>query len=302
MKYHTPVLLQESINGLQLKPDGIYVDATFGGGGHSREILKAIKTGRLIAFDQDADSKANQIHDERFLFINHNFRYLKNFLKWKGYARVDGVLADLGVSSHQLDEPGRGFSYRVNAPLDMRMNPGAPETAADVLQNRSPAELEKIFRNYGELSNARSLAAKIEAYRAGSPVRKVEDLLAALEGALPANQQAKYLSRLFQALRIEVNHELECLEELLEQCVEMIRPGGRLVVITYHSLEDRIVKNFFRSGNTEGKIEKDLFGHYQLPFEQLNRKVIVPGTGEIGQNKRARSARLRIAERTNWMT
>lgn len=299
MEYHIPVLLQECIDGLQLKPDGVYVDATFGGGGHSREILKNLKTGRLIAFDQDPESKADYIHDERFLFVRHNFRYLKNFLRWFGFQYVDGVLADLGVSSHQLDSPGRGFSYREDTELDMRMNTYAMESAADVLNNRPEEELKRIFRNYGELPRAAELAEKIVAFRAVHPLKTVGHLLKAIEGLMPAERQAKYLSRLFQAIRIEVNRELECLKELLEQCTQVIRPGGRLVVITYHSLEDRMVKNFVRSGNIRGMIEKDLYGHYTCPFRAVNRRVIVPHRDELRKNKRARSAKLRIAERVD---
>ncbi|HDJ32740.1 MAG TPA: 16S rRNA (cytosine(1402)-N(4))-methyltransferase RsmH [Bacteroidetes bacterium] len=299
MDYHIPVLLQESIDGLRLKPEGVYVDATFGGGGHSREILKNLKTGRLIAFDQDPESKADHVHDERFLFVRHNFRYLKNFLRWFGFEQVDGVLADLGVSSHQLDSPERGFSYREDTALDMRMNPYILESAADVLNSRPEDELKWIFRNYGELPRAGELAAKIVAFRAVRPLATVGHLMEALEGSLPAERQAKYLSRLFQAIRIEVNQELECLKELLEQCTEVIRPGGRLVVITYHSLEDRMVKNFIRSGNTRGIIEKDLYGHFTCPFRPVNRRVIIPDRDEIRRNKRARSAKLRIAERVD---
>ena len=299
MDYHIPVLLQESIDGLQLKPEGVYVDVIFGGGGHSREILKNLKTGRLIAFDQDPASKADHIHDERFLFVRHNFRYLKNFLRWFGFEQVDGVLADLGVSSHQLDSPGRGFSYREDTELDMRMNTYALESAADVLNNRPEDELKRIFRNYGELPRAAELAAKIVAFRAVHPLATVGHLLEAIEGLMPAERQAKYLSRLFQAIRIEVNQELECLKEMLEQCAEVIRPGGRLVVITYHSLEDRMVKNFIRSGNIRGIIEKDLYGHYACPFRAINRRVIIPDRDEIRRNKRARSAKLRIAERVD---
>ena len=299
MSYHIPVLLQESVSGLQVKHDGVYVDATFGGGGHSGEILKYLKTGRLVAFDQDPDAKANQIQNERFLFIPHNFRYLKNFLKWHGVDCIDGLLADLGVSSHHLDDPSRGFSYRYDAELDMRMNPAAQGSARDILMTRTEEDLRIIFRRYGELPNAAMLAGKIVRYRGSGNIQTVGDLTRALSGALPKTQQAKYLSKLFQALRIEVNHEMECLEELLMQCVELVKPGGRLVVITYHSLEDRMVKNFIRSGNMDGIIDKDLYGNYRVPFEQVNRKVIVPGKDELKTNRRARSAKLRIAERTS---
>jgi len=299
MDYHIPVLLQESIDGLQLKPDGIYVDATFGGGGHSREILRTLKTGLLIAFDQDPDSKASQIQDERFLFIRHNFRYLGNFLRYYGIEQIDGLLADLGVSSHQIDSPERGFSYRFDAELDMRMNPGSGETASDVLSNRSGPELENIFRKYGELPAASLLASRIVAYREKRALITVGNLTEAIGDALPKKFQAGFLSKLFQALRIEVNQELECLEELLAQGTGWLKTEGRLVIISYHSLEDRMVKNFIRAGNAEGHVEKDLFGNFYTPLKAVNRNVIVPSEEEIRKNSRARSARMRIAEKVN---
>jgi len=295
--YHLPALLTESIAGLNLRPDGIYVDVTFGGGGHSRAILEHLTTGKLIAFDQDLDAAANIINDERLTFLNQNFRYLKNNLRYLGYDAIDGLIADLGVSFHQFDSHERGFSFRTDTGLDMRMNPKAPLKASDILQTYEEEQLANVFYRYGELTNSRKLAAAIVKARAQAPVVTVSDLTKALSGLVPANQENKFYARLFQSLRIEVNHEMEALTEMLEQALQMLKPGGRLVMITYHSLEDRLVKNFIRTGNFEGRNEKDFYGNQIVPFKAINHKVIVPDDNEIASNSRARSARLRVAEK-----
>jgi 16S rRNA (cytosine1402-N4)-methyltransferase len=295
--YHLPALLTESIAGLNLRPDGIYVDVTFGGGGHSRSILEHLTTGKLIAFDQDLDAAANIINDERLTFLNQNFRYLKNNLRYLGYNAIDGLIADLGVSFHQFDSHDRGFSFRTDTGLDMRMNPKAPLKASDILQTYEEEQLANLFYRYGELTNSRKLAAAIVKARAQAPVVTVSDLTRALSGLVPANQENKFYARLFQSLRIEVNHEMEALTEMLEQALQVLKPGGRLVMITYHSLEDRLVKNFIRTGNFEGRIEKDFYGNQIVPFKAVNHKVIVPDDSEIAVNSRARSARLRVAEK-----
>ena len=251
--YHLPALLTESIAGLNLRPDGIYVDVTFGGGGHSRAILEQLTTGKLIAFDQDLDAAANIINDERLTFLNQNFRYLKNNLRYLGYDAIDGLIADLGVSFHQFDSHERGFSFRTDTGLDMRMNPKAPLKASDILQTYEEEQLANVFYRYGELTNSRKLAAAIVKARAQAPVVTVSDLTRALSGLVPASQENKFYARLFQSLRIEVNHEMEALTEMLEQALQLLKHGGRLVMITYHSLEDRLVKNFIRTGNFEGK-------------------------------------------------
>lgn len=295
--YHLPALLTESIAGLNLRPDGIYVDVTFGGGGHSRAILEHLTTGKLIAFDQDLDAAANIINDERLTFLNQNFRYLKNNLRYLGYDAIDGLIADLGVSFHQFDSHERGFSFRTDTGLDMRMNPKAPLKASDILQTYEEEQLANVFYRYGELTNSRKLASAIVKARAASPVVTVSDLTRALSGLVPANQENKFYARLFQSLRIEVNHEMEALTEMLEQALQLLKQGGRLVMITYHSLEDRLVKNFIRTGNFEGRIEKDFYGNQTVPFKAINHKVIVPDENEIAVNSRARSARLRVAEK-----
>jgi 16S rRNA (cytosine1402-N4)-methyltransferase len=295
--YHLPALLSESIAGLNLRPDGIYVDVTYGGGGHSRAILDQLTTGRLIAFDQDIDSTANIISDERLTFLSQNFRYLKNNLRYLGYNAIDGLIADLGVSFHQFDKQERGFSFRSDAILDMRMNRRAPLKAADILRTYDEEELAGIFYRYGELTNSRKLAAAIVRARSLSPVITVSDLTTALKGIVPPHQMNKFYARLFQALRIEVNNEMDALTEMLEQALQMLKPGGRLVVITYHSLEDRLVKNFIHTGNFDGRSEKDFYGNLIVPFRAVNRRVIVPDDNEIAANSRARSARLRIAEK-----
>jgi 16S rRNA (cytosine1402-N4)-methyltransferase len=295
--YHLPALLTESIAGLNLRPDGIYVDVTFGGGGHSRAILEQLTTGKLIAFDQDLDAAANIINDERLTFLNQNFRFLKNNLRYLGFDAIDGLIADLGVSFHQFDSHERGFSFRTDTSLDMRMNPKAPLKASDILQTYEEEQLANVFYRYGELTNSRKLAAAIVKARTQAPVVTVSDLTRALSGLVPASQENKFYARLFQSLRIEVNHEMEALTAMLEQALQLLKPGGRLVMITYHSLEDRLVKNFIRTGNFEGKVEKDFYGNLVVPFKAVNHKVIVPDDNEIAINSRARSARLRVAEK-----
>ena len=295
--YHVPVLLEESVSGLNIDPDGVYLDLTFGGGGHSREILKRLKDGCLIGFDQDSDVLANVPDDSRFIFVNHNFRYLRNFLRYCGYDEADGILADLGVSSHEFDEAGRGFSFRFDAELDMRMNQRSRLKATDILNTSSEENLIRIFRNYGEVDNVRRLVDLIVNARTGKMITRSEEFLQVIAPCVPKQKEKKYLAQVYQALRIEVNGELEALEDMLKEAERALRPGGRLVVITYHSLEDRIVKNFLKSGNFEGKVEKDFYGHVKRNFELVNRKVIVPSEEEIERNPRARSAKLRIAEK-----
>ena len=295
--YHVPVLLEESVSGLNIDPDGVYLDLTFGGGGHSREILKRLKDGCLIGFDQDSDALANVPDDSRFIFVNHNFRYLRNFLGYCGYDEADGILADLGVSSHEFDEAGRGFSFRFDAELDMRMNQRSRLKATDILNTYSEEDLTRIFRNYGEVDNVRRLVDLIVKARTEKMITRSEEFLQVIAPCVPKQKEKKYLAQVYQALRIEVNGELEALEDMLKEAERALRPGGRLVVITYHSLEDRIVKNFLKSGNFEGKVEKDFYGHVKRNFELVNRKVIVPSEEEIERNPRARSAKLRIAEK-----
>ena len=298
-EYHVPVLLEESVSGLNIKPGGIYLDLTFGGGGHSREILNRLgKKGCLMGFDQDEDAMQNVPDDERFIFVNHNFRYLRNFMRYYGLEEADGILADLGVSSHEFDEADRGFSFRFDAELDMRMNRRSRLTAAEVLNTYDEQRLCTLFRNYGEVENARRLANLVVKARTGKALVTSGDLYQAILPCIPKMKEKKYLAKVYQALRIEVNGELEALEEMLENAMEVLKPGGRLVVITYHSLEDRLVKNFFKSGNAEGKMEKDLiFGHVNHGFELVNRIVIVPSDEEVERNPRARSAKLRIVEK-----
>ena len=295
--YHVPVLLEESISGLNIDPEGVYLDLTFGGGGHSREILKRLKDGCLIGFDQDSDALANVPDDNRFVFVNHNFRYLRNFMRYCGYDKADGILADLGVSSHEFDEADRGFSFRFDAELDMRMNQRNKLKATDILNSYSEEELTRVFRNYGEVDNVKRLVVLIVKARAENEIKRSEEFLQVIDPCVPKQTEKKYLAQVYQALRIEVNGELEALEEMLQQAELALRPGGRLVIITYHSLEDRIVKNFLKSGNFEGKVEKDFYGHVKRNFELVNRKVIVPSEEEVERNPRARSAKLRIAEK-----
>ncbi|OFY87170.1 MAG: 16S rRNA (cytosine(1402)-N(4))-methyltransferase [Bacteroidetes bacterium RIFCSPLOWO2_12_FULL_35_15] len=297
MEYHNPVLLKECIEGLNINPKGIYVDVTFGGGGHSREILKHLTTGKLYAFDQDEDAVKNKIDDERFVLIRQNFRYLKNFLKMYNALPVDGLLADLGVSSHQFDQADRGFSTRFEAKLDMRMDRNDKLTAADVLNTYSEEDLKRIFKLYGEIDNAGRLAYAVFHARKEKQIETVNDLKIAIEKCVRRGRENQYFAQVFQALRIEVNKELDVLQELLTQSLEVLKPGGRLVVIAYHSLEDRLVKNIMRSGKFEGEIDKDFFGNQLTPFKQITRKPIVPTEKENEENSRARSAKLRIAEK-----
>jgi len=297
MGYHTPVLLKESIDGLQIKPQGTYADVTFGGGGHSREILKKLNKGKLVAFDQDDDALQNLIDDDRFIFVNHNFRFLKNFLKYHGFETIDGLLADLGVSSHHFDQPERGFSFRYDGDLDMRMNRSARVSAKDIINQYPEQELAKIFWEYGELKNSRKLAKVIVSNRADKEINTIKSFTDLLMPFIPKHAEHKFLAKIFQALRIEVNREMDFLKEMLLQTADVIKPGGRLVVITYHSLEDRLVKNFIKHGKFKGEAEKDLYGRTDVPFKAVNRKVIMPGEKEIIENNRARSAKLRIAEK-----
>ena len=296
--YHVPVLLQESIDGLNIKSDGIYVDVTFGGGGHSREILSRLgKNGHLYSFDQDADAEKNIIADDRFTFVRSNFRYLRNWMRYYGVEAIDGLLADLGVSSHHFDDETRGFSFRFDAPLDMRMNKRAGKTAADIVNEYDEAKLADVFFLYGELKNSRRIANAIAAYRQQKRIETTGDLMAATEKMMRTEKEKKDLARLFQALRIEVNHEMDALRDMLSSASQLLKNGGRLSVITYHSLEDRIVKNVMKAGNAEGKIEKDFFGRVSSPFRLVNNKVITPQEDELQNNPRSRSAKLRIAER-----
>ena len=297
MYYHVPALLEESIRGLSIRPEGIYVDATFGGGGHSMEILRRLGKGKLIAFDQDEDAMRNVPDDRRLIFLNQNFRFLRNNLKYNGIEQIDGLIADLGVSFHQFDEPERGFTFRQDVSLDMRMNKKSSVTAASLLKNLSEAELASIFYDYGELINSRRIAKEIVAAREHKPLTTVNDMISAIGKLAPFRQEHKFYAQVFQALRIAVNHEMECLMEMLEQALSVLRKDGRLVVITYHSLEDRIVKNFMRTGNFEGEENKDFYGNLITPFRIVNKKGTVPDETEIEDNKRARSARLRIAEK-----
>jgi 16S rRNA (cytosine1402-N4)-methyltransferase len=297
--YHTPVLLRESIEGLNIKPGGVYVDVTFGGGGHAKEILKHLKSGKLVAFDQDPDATTNQIDHPGFIFCKGNFRFLKNFLKFNGISQVDGLLADLGVSSHHFDTADRGFTFQGDSPLDMRMNPGSTLTASNILNQYSEIQLRTLFREYGEVENAHRLASAIVAGRGVNAFSTSIQFIEAIKQCIPKGAENKYLAKVYQALRIEVNRELESLKAMLGQCTMVIAPGGRLVVITYHSLEDKIVKSFMKTGNFEGTVEKDFYGNPLVPFKTINNKVIVPTDEELAQNSRARSAKLRIAEKIN---
>lgn len=300
LEYHVPVLLHESLEGMDIHPDGVYVDVTFGGGGHSREILRRLgDEGRLYGFDQDADAEQNIPDDERFVFVRSNFRYLYNFMRYYDeVGEVDALLADLGVSSHHFDDRERGFSFRFEGSLDMRMNTRAGQTAADVLNNYTEEQLADVFYLYGELKNARRLAAAVVAYRTGKkPILTSGDLLGIVTPFIGRDKEKKFLAQVFQALRIEVNDEMRALREMLGASLKVLRPGGRLVVITYHSLEDRLVKNFLKTGNFEGKVEQDFFGNVRSPFKLLSGKVITPSKEEIERNPRSRSAKLRIAEK-----
>ena len=296
--YHVPVLLKESIDGLNIKPNGTYVDVTFGGGGHSREILSRLGSkGHLYSFDQDADAEKNIVNDERFTFVRSNFRYLKNWMRYYEVDHIDGLFADLGVSWHHFDDSTRGFSFRFNAPLDMRMNKRAQLTAAEVVNNYTEEQLAGIFYLYGELKNARKIAAALAKARSVKPIETTQDLIDATARLMGREREKKDTAKLFQALRIEVNHEMEALIEMLNSATELLGTGGRLSVITYHSLEDRIVKNMMKAGNTEGKMKQDFFGRAESPFTLVNNKVIVPDQDEQERNPRSRSAKLRIAEK-----
>lgn len=292
--YHDPVLAQQAIEGLNIAAGGRYVDATYGGGGHSELILQQLHEGSLIVFDQDAEAVANVLADKRILFLNHNFRFLKNFLKLHGMLPVDGILADLGVSSHQFDQASRGFSTRFNGPLDMRMNQASGITAADVVNQYTVEKLMEVFQSYGELPNTRKIAYSIEQQRKNEKITTTEKLKEALSKWAPRGKENKFYAQVFQALRIEVNQELEALKEFLMHSAEVLKPGGRLVVISYHSLEDRLVKNFMKAGNFSGELEKDFFGNVISPMQPVG-KMIVPPADEIERNNRARSAKLRIA-------
>jgi 16S rRNA (cytosine1402-N4)-methyltransferase len=300
MSYHEPVLLKECIEGLKINPDGIYVDVTFGGGGHSRKILESLSSkGKLVAFDQDITASKNLPNDPRIIFINQNFMYLQNSLRLHGIKKVDGILADLGVSSHQFDTGERGFSIRYDGPLDMRMNTKASLNAATVINKYEGKDLSKIFRLYGEIENFRKLSDLIVSARSEQIIETTFQLKEIISTIAPKHAEHKYLARVFQALRIEVNKEMDVLQEFLNQCLQVLENKARLVVISYHSLEDRIVKDFMRSGNFEGKQDKDFFGNIFRPFELITKKPIVPDENEITTNSRARSAKLRIAEKTN---
>ena len=314
--YHIPVLLKESVDGLEIKPDGVYVDVTFGGGGHSREILRRLGAeGHLYSFDQDEDAERNIVSDERFTFVRSNFRYLKNWMRYYGIEEIDGLLADLGVSSHHFDDETRGFSFRFDAPLDMRMNKRSGKTAADIVNNYSEEQLSDIFYIYGELKNARRIASAIVKARAEKRIETTSDLLQSSmingqwsmvndqssmvngQSSMVNGQWKKDAAKLFQALRIEVNHEMDALKEMLNGARDLICEGGRLSVITYHSLEDRLVKNMMKAGNVEGKVKQDFFGRTESPFRQIGGKVIVPDEEEQARNPRSRSAKLRIGEK-----
>ena len=297
-KYHTPVLLTEAVDGLKIKKDGVYVDVTYGCGGHSREILSRLgEKGRLIAFDQDFDSEVNLIHDDRLLFINENFMFLKKFLKLNNISKIDGILADFGVSSYQIDQPERGFSYRFDADLDMRMDVKNSLTAYKIINKYSVDDLIKIFKNYGDLTNSRKITRAIINSRENKEIKTTAQLNEIITPIIPAKHINKILSRIYQSIRIEVNKELDVIKSLLLQSVELLKTGGRISLISYHSLEDRIVKRFFKTGKFEGEIEKDFYGNYSLPYKIIG-KLISPSQIEIDRNIRARSAKLRIAERT----
>ena len=315
--YHVPVLLKESVDGLHIKPNGIYVDVTFGGGGHSREILSRLGAdGHLFSFDQDADAENNIfedrgdakdcsneqkgkrfVDDSRFTFVRSNFRFLKNWMQYYGIEQIDGLLGDLGVSSHHFDDESRGFSFRFDAPLDMRMNKRAGKTAADIVNEYDEEQLANLFYIYGEFKNSRRIASTLTNARRQKPIATTSDFISAVEPLFKREREKKDMAKLFQALRIEVNHEMTALKEMLMAATDVMKPGGRLSIITYHSLEDRIVKNIMKTGNIEGKVEQDFFGHIDSPYKLINNKVIVPSEEEQSQNPRSRSAKLRIAER-----
>lgn len=296
--YHIPVLLQETVAGLNIHPDGIYIDVTFGGGGHSREILKHLSPkGHLYSFDQDKDAERNIVDDERFTFVRSNFRYLKNWMRYYGIEHIDGLLADLGVSSHHFDAQERGFSFRFDGALDMRMNQRGQKTAADIVNEYSEEQLANVFYLYGELKNSRKLAAAIVRKRSEQPIITIGNFMEVIKPFFEREREKKEMAKVFQALRIEVNQEMDALKEMLQAASDLLRPGGRLSVLTYHSLEDRIVKNFIKAGNAEGKMEKDFFGNVNAPLKAVNNKVIMANDEEQELNPRSRSAKLRIAEK-----
>jgi 16S rRNA (cytosine1402-N4)-methyltransferase len=296
--YHVPVLLKQSIDGLAIRPEGIYVDVTFGGGGHSREILKQLSgRGHLYSFDQDPDAEKNIMENEHFTFVRSNFRFLQNFMQYYGVEQVDGILADLGVSSHHFDDAGRGFSFRFEGLLDMRMNQRAGKTAADIVNEYPEEKLADIFYLYGELKNSRKLASLLVKSRAKQSIQTIGDFLDIVQPLFGREREKKELAKVFQALRIEVNQEMTALKEMLLAAISLLKPGGRLSVITYHSLEDRMVKNIMKTGNIEGKLRQDFFGRIETPFKLVNNKVIVPDEEELERNPRSRSAKLRIAEK-----
>lgn len=298
-QYHTPVLPEASVDGLNIDPSGVYVDLTFGGGGHSRSILERLGSkGRLIAFDQDADAWENALGDKRFTLVKHNFRYLENFIDYLGISSIDGVLADLGVSSHHFDAPERGFSFRFDGPLDMRMSPGIKQTAADVLNSYPADRLFNVFKMYGEIAKPGRLVSSVLRFREASPFENTLQLKEVAEQSTPRKEGSKYLARVFQALRIEVNNEMTALQDLLMQLPDLLKSGGRMVFISYHSLEDRMVKNFIRSGRYDtSQAETDIYGNRKVPFRAVTRKAVMPSENEVLKNPRARSAKLRIAER-----
>lgn len=302
MSYHNPVLLKECIDYLNIKPDGIYVDVTFGGGGHSREILKHLTTGHLYGFDQDPDAHQNSIDDENFTLISSNFRFLKKSLRFHGVQKIDGLLADLGISSHQIDEPSRGFSLRFDGPLDMRMNPSKNLDAKTLINTFAEEELTRIFKNYGELNKAYYLARTLVQKRSEKKIETTEDLKKALESFAPGHRSGKFWAQVFQAIRMEVNDEMGALHDLLEQSTEALNPTGRLVYMSYHSLEDRPVKNFFKTGNIQGEQEKDFYGNLIRPLNPITRKPIIAGAEELNSNPRSRSAKLRVAEKIELKT
>ena len=297
MSYHLPVLLESTIDGLNIKPNGTYVDLTYGGGGHSKAILSRLKNGKLFAFDQDADTLSNKIDDNRLTFINQNFKYVKKFLKLYGVEKVDGVLGDLGVSSYHFDKSSRGFSTRFDGDLDMRMNQSQSHTAKDVVNDYSIKDLTLLFKKFGELKNASAISNSIDVFRSKKSISTTNDLKEAVKKNLPNHKSNKVLAKIFQAIRIEVNQELKALEEMLLQLIDILKSGGRMIIISYHSLEDRIVKNFIKKGKFYGEIEKDIYGNYELPFIAINNKPITPQKDELKINSRSRSAKLRIAER-----
>tara|TARA_Y100000746_G_scaffold94806_1_gene80802 strand:+ start:453 stop:1349 length:897 start_codon:yes stop_codon:yes gene_type:complete len=297
MTYHNPVLLTESVEGLNIKPDGIYVDVTFGGGGHSREILKNLDNGFLYGFDQDLDAEKNSIESNKFKFIRSNFRYIKNFLKLEGVKKIDGLIADLGISSFQIDVPERGFAHRYNSIIDMRMNVDSDLDAKEILNSYSEVEIARILYDYGDIKQSRKIAKRIVQQRTSDKIYTTKDLIKILEGLYPKKLENKFLSRIFQALRIEVNDEISALKDLLTDVVDLLKPKGRLVVISYHSLEDKLIKNLISKGHVDGDIKTDFYGNHDKLFSSVNKKIIVPNEKECKKNSRARSAKLRIAEK-----